>query len=72
MNSIGRNPLPHDQPPNVEPNPEGDVYFITICCLPRGTNQLANALAWQAVDETLAIRESKGDLNEPRARRTDS
>ena len=41
---IGRKKLPHEMPPGVVPNPEFEVYFITICCEPRGRNQLVRML----------------------------
>jgi putative transposase len=63
MDSIGRNHLPHDGGPLNPVNPEGDVYFITICCVPRGTNQLAKSDIWGAIDETITLRMSKGDLD---------
>jgi hypothetical protein len=62
MDSIGRKKLPHDVPQNIVPNPEGETYFITICCIPRGVNQLARKEIWQAIDETISFRESIGDL----------
>jgi REP element-mobilizing transposase RayT len=62
MDSIGRKKLPHDVPQNIVPNPEGETYFITICCIPRGVNQLARKEIWQGIDETISYRESNGDL----------
>jgi REP element-mobilizing transposase RayT len=62
MNTIGRKRLPHDGGPLNSANPEGEVYFITICCVPRGTNQLAHAAIWQTISETISLRESSGDL----------
>ena len=63
MDSIGRLRLPHGAAPNANATPEGEVYFVTICCLPRGVNQLANAKVWQAIDESLSVREAQGDLH---------
>jgi len=40
---IGRKHLPHDGLPVNPISTKGEVYFITICCIPRGTNQLANS-----------------------------
>ena len=34
----GRKALPHDPPPFIDP--AGALFFITICCKPRGFNQL--------------------------------
>ncbi len=62
MDNIGRKHLPHDGAP-IHPNSaEGEVYFITICCSPRNTNQLANPDVWQAITDTLDTREANGDL----------
>ena len=63
MENIGRKHLPHEGLPVNPSHSEGEVYFITICCLPRHTNQLANAAAWQTIKETLSVREANGDLN---------
>jgi putative transposase len=62
MDPIGRKHLPHDCTPLYPVNSESEVYFITICCIPRGANQLANTRIWRAIEETLTIRESNGDL----------
>jgi putative transposase len=60
--NIGRKHLPHEGGPLFSANPEGEVYFITICCVPRGANQLARPDVWNAIDETLSHREATGDL----------
>ena len=62
MDSIGRKQLAHDGGPLNADGPEGEVYFITICCVPRGANQLAHAEVWKSIDETLTHRELLGDL----------
>jgi REP element-mobilizing transposase RayT len=62
MDEIGRKFLPHDGGPVNPTSAEGEVYFITICCIPRKTNQLANTETWRAIGETLSIRENSGDL----------
>ena len=62
MDSIGRKHLDHDGGPLNSANPEGEVYFITICCMPRGANQLANDGIWQAIDEAISRKESSGEL----------
>ena len=59
---IGRKRLSHDIPMNVRIGPEEEVFFITICCHPRGINQLACADVWQSMDESLAYREHLGEL----------
>ncbi len=38
------------------------MFFITICCLPRGENQLAKTKVWQVIDEGLRVREAAGEL----------
>ena len=62
MEPIGRKSLPHEVPPTIVHNPEGEMYFITICCVPRGANQLACDDIWRAFVETIVKRESDGDL----------
>lgn len=62
MSPIGRKSLLHVVPPNICPNPEGEVFFITICTIPRGVNQLATPAIWQALCETIEIRESRNDI----------
>ena len=44
MDEIGRVRLFHEIPPDVCGQPEDEVFFITICCLPRGENQLARPM----------------------------
>ena len=58
---IGRKKLPHEMPPEVVPNPEHEVVFITICCEARGLNQLALPEVWQAIRETVEVRQTAGD-----------
>ena len=62
MHSIGRRSLPHDVPPGLRPNPEGEVFFITIRTVPRGVNQLAIPDIWEALRETVEIRESRNNI----------
>ena len=62
MDSIGRRKLPHDGSPIHPDSAEPDVYFITICCVPRGINQLASPESWAALDETIKLREARGEL----------
>ena len=61
--SIGRKRLPHEIPLTTLAGPEDEVFFVTICCLPRGINQLAMPDVWQMMDETLSLREAMGDLH---------
>ena len=58
---MGRKKLPHHIPPEVVPDPEHEVYFITICCEPRGLNQPALPEVWQAIRETVEVRQTAGD-----------
>jgi putative transposase len=44
---IGRRALPHDPPLGIDTNNE--VFFITICCKTRGTNQLCNPDVWNVM-----------------------
>ncbi len=62
MKDIGRVRLSHEIPLDVSDSPEDEVFFITICCLPRAKNQLARADVWQVIDETLRVRESNGEI----------
>jgi REP element-mobilizing transposase RayT len=62
MDPIGRKRLPHDGTPLFPTSAEDEVYFITICCIPRVSNQLAIPRVWQIIEETLAVRENHGDL----------
>jgi putative transposase len=62
MDSIGRRRLPHEVPAEASWSSEEEVFFITICCLPRGDNQLAKTEVWKVIDESLKIREAAGDL----------
>jgi REP element-mobilizing transposase RayT len=62
MDPIGRKFLSHVVPPHVVPNPEGDVFFITINTLPRGANQLAVPEVWDQIAESIQIREANHDL----------
>ena len=54
-----RKTLPHGVPEWVD---RGDNWFITICCTPRGENQIANACTFGAIAESLKLREARGDL----------
>jgi putative transposase len=61
--NIGRKKLPHDGGgPLSAANPEGEVYFITICCVPCRQNQLACPDVWQSICETLGHREGNVTL----------
>lgn len=63
--NIGRKKLVHDIPSTVVPNCENEVFFITICCDPRGRNQLAVKEVWNVLQETLRHRESLGHWRVP-------
>jgi len=60
--SIGRKRLSHVIPVHVRMGPEDEVFFITVCCMPRGVNQLACTDVWQTIDESLQQREHRGDM----------
>ena len=59
MAHFDRSRLPHEVPNWIDPTQE--AFFITINCLPRRKNQLANATTWKAILETLEFRETRGD-----------
>ncbi|HSI14223.1 MAG TPA: hypothetical protein VK961_19395 [Chthoniobacter sp.] len=54
----GRKTLPHDPPPWLDPVAE--VWFITVCCQPRGINQLADAELWPFLAESIERRNESG------------
>jgi REP element-mobilizing transposase RayT len=58
-----RKQLAHDTPNWI--NPTQEAFFITINCLPRGTNQLAHDSVWSALIETIVFREERGDWKWP-------
>jgi putative transposase len=53
----GRKRLPHDIPLWVDPSKA--CYFITICCVRRGINQLAHGQVASALFETIKFRNAK-------------
>ena len=56
---LRRKILPHGIPEWVD---RDDHWFITICCHPRGVNQLANSRCFGAIVESLRFREARGDV----------
>ena len=62
-NSIGRKYLLHEVPAHITPDPEGNVFFITIGCAERGTVQLTKDPVWKSLLETLLFRESNGEIH---------
>jgi REP element-mobilizing transposase RayT len=50
----GRKSLPHTPPLSIDPARES--WFITICCTPRGENQLARPDRGEAVLESVRHR----------------
>ncbi|MGD9420009.1 MAG: transposase [Verrucomicrobiota bacterium JB025] len=42
-------------------DPTQEAFFITINCVPRGTNQLAYNPIWKAILETIEFREQRGE-----------
>ena len=61
--SIGRKQLPHEIPLTALTGSEDEVFFVTICCLPRGINQLAWLEVWRKIDDSFQHRESMGDIH---------
>src|SRR5205085_2552192 len=56
---IGRKNLPHELPLWIKQ--ENEVYFITICCVPRGKNQLCDAERALNFFETIKYRNQRRD-----------
>ena len=54
MNYPRRKALPHDVPFWV--NSAEEVYFITVCCEPRGVNQLAKTQIAEKIFESVRFR----------------
>jgi putative transposase len=54
-----RKRLPHEIPFGIDPARE--TYFITICCNPRGQNQLARSEIATPLFETMIHRNDSGD-----------
>ena len=50
--------LPHALPPWVK---NDAIFFITVCCSPRGENQLAHAETAAVLFESVEFREVRGD-----------
>ncbi|HSA02499.1 MAG TPA: transposase [Candidatus Paceibacterota bacterium] len=46
--------LPHSVPLGIDPQYE--IYFITVCCCPKGRNQLAHSDVASGLFETIAFR----------------
>lgn len=42
-------------------NPTGEVFFLTVCCEPRGKNQLANDEVWEVLADSLEVRQKRGN-----------
>jgi REP element-mobilizing transposase RayT len=59
MPDFRRSQLPHDVPHWIDPTQE--AFFITINCLPRGSNQLATMAVWQEIMESIVFRETRGE-----------
>ena len=53
-----RKHLPHGRPAWVR---ENAVYFITVCCRDRSTNQLCHPEVANVIHETVTFRHSRGD-----------
>jgi putative transposase len=54
-----RKHLPHEVPCWIDPTQE--AFFITINCQPRGVNHLAKAKIWEALLDSIAFREQRGE-----------
>jgi REP element-mobilizing transposase RayT len=54
-----RQRLLHTPPPWVGP---GEIFFVTLCCTPRGKNQLANAAAFSVLVTALEHYVTAGKL----------
>jgi putative transposase len=52
-----RKALPHDIPPWVK---DDAIYFLTLCTLPRGGNQLCHPEIFQRLCESVSHRETMG------------
>jgi REP element-mobilizing transposase RayT len=52
-----RSQLPHDTPAWVQ---IGSTYFITICCQPRGLDQLCNQRVADGIFEAIVFRNTEG------------
>jgi putative transposase len=53
-----RRRLPHDVPAWVD---TGSTYFITVCCVPRGSDQLCHDNVGAVVFESVKFRQARGD-----------
>ncbi len=53
-----RQKLPHEPPAWIR---DGDPFFITICCTPRGTSQLCNPVTAGIIFESVRFRHSRQD-----------
>src|SRR4051812_27612450 len=59
VDPLGRKRLPHEAP--LWAKTEEQIFFVTICCRPRGQNHLwKSAIAGQFF-ETIAFRHDRGD-----------
>ncbi len=54
-----RKPLPHDSPSHVRPDTA--TFFITVCCLPKGENQLCKPEVAAGIFESVAFRQARRD-----------
>jgi REP element-mobilizing transposase RayT len=56
---LGRRKLPHEAP--LWAKTEDQVFFITICCQPKGQNHLCTSGIANFLFETIAFRHQRGD-----------
>jgi REP element-mobilizing transposase RayT len=55
-----RKPLPYGTPPQVE---SGSLFFVTVCCAPRGQNQLCKLDVAAGIFESIQYRQSTRQWN---------
>jgi len=59
LSLLHRKLLPHQPPLWINPN--SAVYFITICCVPPGLNQLCKPVIAPALFDSVEFRQQRGD-----------
>jgi putative transposase len=59
VDPLGRKKLPHEAP--LWARTEEHVFFVTICCRPRGKNHLCKSKIANSLFETIAFRHERRD-----------
>jgi REP-associated tyrosine transposase len=59
VDPVGRRNLPHEAP--LWAKTEEQIFFITICCRPRGENHLCKSETARLLFESIAFRHQRGD-----------